>query len=92
MKQLLIFFIEIYQKTLSPDHSPFRKGIGKCRYFPSCSEYTKLSIKNHGSARGLLKGAYRVLRCNPFSAGGIDLSHQSEQILARSARAEDAHV
>lgn len=68
-----IKLIRVYQKTFSPDHgvlahNPF---LG-CRYYPSCSEYTARAIKKFGFNRGMVKGAWRVLRCNPFSPGGVD--------------------
>lgn len=75
MKQVVIKFIEIYQKYLSPDHSS-RKDLhpnGFCRYYPTCSEYTKQSVSKHGVIIGLIKGSWRILRCNPFSKGGVDM-------------------
>ncbi|MBP7057067.1 membrane protein insertion efficiency factor YidD [Candidatus Gracilibacteria bacterium] len=68
--------IDLYQKTLSPDHS--RLGHywypqGFCRFHPSCSEYTKQALLRYGLLRGLFRGAWRVLRCNPWHRGGIDL-------------------
>ncbi|MBT3727091.1 membrane protein insertion efficiency factor YidD [bacterium] len=50
MKKLSIKFIEAYQKHLSPDHSKYFKHMhphGYCRYYPTCSEYTKLAIKKY---------------------------------------------
>ncbi len=70
----LIWFIGIYQATLSPDHGWFR-GLypnGFCKYHPSCSEYAKQSLQQHGIA-GILPAMARVLRCNPFTKGGLDL-------------------
>lgn len=43
-----------------------------CPYTPSCSEYTKRCINNHGVVLGILLGAWRILRCNPFTKGGCD--------------------
>ena len=43
-----------------------------CLYKPTCSEYTKRCINNLGVVRGILLGAWRILRCNPLSRGGID--------------------
>lgn len=75
MKSILIAIINLYQKTLSPDHGPFKDlhPNGFCKYYPSCSQYTKESIQKHGSIKGSIKGAYRILRCNPCSKGGVDL-------------------
>ncbi|MFI5158419.1 MAG: membrane protein insertion efficiency factor YidD [Sphingobacteriales bacterium] len=74
MKKLIILMIEIYQKTFSPDHGWFKAKYphGFCKYYPSCSEYTKQSVEKYGFL-GLFKGFFRILRCNPFSKGGVDL-------------------
>jgi len=75
MKKLLIFLITLYQKTFSPDtgmHKTLHPH-GFCKYYPSCSEYMKQSIQKKGVLIGLIKGIWRILRCNPFSKGGIDM-------------------
>ena len=46
--------------------------LGKCRYYPSCSQYTIDVIEDKGVFIGLLKGAARILRCNPLFPGGYD--------------------
>lgn len=73
MKKILIKIIQVYQKTLSPDHGMFNRNpfIG-CRYYPSCSEYAVQSIDKHGVCKGSAKSVWRVLRCNPFTKGGVD--------------------
>ena len=43
-----------------------------CRFYPSCSEYAIDAIDKHGLFSGLIKSVKRILRCNPFSAGGYD--------------------
>jgi putative membrane protein insertion efficiency factor len=43
-----------------------------CRYVPSCSEYAAEAIEKHGAIRGVLMGAWRLLRCHPFVKGGFD--------------------
>lgn len=75
MKRLLQLFIEIYQHTLSPDHSFWRDLFpgGFCRYTPSCSAYTHAAIGKYGAIKGSLMGLWRILRCNPWSKGGLDL-------------------
>ena len=69
MKRLCIFLIEFYQKNISIflEH----KNI-KCKYYPTCSEYTKQAIKKYGVLKGVRLGAIRILKCNPFSKGGYD--------------------
>ena len=69
MKKILIIIIEKYQKHISVFFKS--KGIN-CKYYPTCSEYTKQAIQKYGAGRGTLKGIARILRCNPFSKGGYD--------------------
>lgn len=66
--------VTAYQKTLSPDHGFFKVlfPYGYCKFQPSCSQYTKESIKRHGLILGSIKGFWRILRCNPCSKGGVD--------------------
>ena len=66
MKKLFIKLINFYQKHISSSTN------AHCKYYPSCSEYTKQAIEKYGSIRGLAKGTWRILRCNPFSKGGYD--------------------
>lgn len=72
---VIVFFIWVYQKTISPDHGPLKYFFpnGYCRFYPSCSEYGKQSIKKHGVLIGVFKSAWRILRCNPWNEGGVDL-------------------
>jgi len=75
-RNLVIGLILVYQKLLSPDHSFWAKAVhiqGYCKYHPTCSEYAKQTFRKHGFMKGFLKGGYRVLRCNPWSDGGIDM-------------------
>ncbi len=69
MKKILIVLINFYQKHISKLFSFF--GI-KCKYYPSCSEYTKQAIMKYGCIKGSFIGIKRILRCNPFSKGGYD--------------------
>ncbi|MBI3232214.1 MAG: membrane protein insertion efficiency factor YidD [Candidatus Doudnabacteria bacterium] len=75
MKKISLWLIGFYQRTLSPDHGIFkaRRPYGFCRFYPSCSEYTKQTIIKKGLWLGGVKGISRILRCNPFSRGGVDL-------------------
>jgi uncharacterized protein len=45
---------------------------GQCRFSPSCSHYAEDAIRSHGVLRGIALAGWRILRCNPFGAGGID--------------------
>ncbi len=74
MRQLAVVLIELYQHTLSPDHGWFRVRYpyGYCRMYPSCSEYTKLSILRFGFLKGVRLGGLRILKCNPFTEPKVD--------------------
>ena len=60
-----------YQINISPRLQEENRN--KCKYYPSCSEYTLQAIEKYDNKKGLVLGAYRLLRCNPLSKGGIDL-------------------
>ena len=64
--RMAIAAITAYQKLVSPLLPP------SCRFTPSCSQYTLLAIEKHGLLKGGLMGAWRIMRCNPFSKGGFD--------------------
>jgi len=66
--------IALYQKTLSPDHGPFQDlfPYRVCKFHPTCSEYTHTAVGKYGLVRGSWMGFKRILRCNPWSQGGID--------------------
>lgn len=74
LKTFLIKLISFYQKSISPDHSWLRMFFtnGYCRFYPSCSEYSKQAINRHGPFKGGLMAAWRILRCNPWNKGGYD--------------------
>ena len=65
-KILFILPIKFYQLTISPMLP------NTCRHLPTCSEYTIEAIKAHGVFKGIIKGAYRILRCNPLGSSGYD--------------------
>jgi putative membrane protein insertion efficiency factor len=44
----------------------------ECKYYPSCSEYTRQAIEKYGCIKGIFLGGKRILKCNPFSKGGYD--------------------
>jgi uncharacterized protein len=66
MKSLLVFIIKIYQYMISP-------WLGQnCRFYPSCSNYSKESIEVHGPIKGLWLTLKRLVKCHPFCNGGYD--------------------
>jgi putative membrane protein insertion efficiency factor len=58
--------IKGYQLVVSPLLGP------SCKYYPSCSHYGLEAVRRHGAIRGSLMAGWRVLRCNPWSNGGVD--------------------
>ncbi len=78
---VLIGMIRVYQAVFSPMIGP------TCKYYPSCSQYAIIAIRTHGSLRGTGMALWRILRCNPWSLGGVD-----DVPPARPAsRSRDAH-
>ena len=69
MKKLGILLISVYKKYISPIFHFW--GI-ECKYYPTCSEYTKQAIEKYGFLKGIFLGFIRILKCNPFSKGGYD--------------------
>jgi putative membrane protein insertion efficiency factor len=65
-RALLIGLIRLYRLTFS--------GLlgGQCRYLPSCSQYAEDAVRSRGALRGSAMATWRVLRCNPWSRGGLD--------------------
>lgn len=72
MKKIAVFLINSYQLILSPDSGWLRRNRPTCRFFPSCSEYTKQAIMKYGFLRGIELGGKRILKCHPWHAGGVD--------------------
>lgn len=67
MTRLLVYLLELYKRRVSPLLPR------ACRFSPTCSEYARLALLKHGLWRGSLLAAGRLLRCQPFHPGGIDL-------------------
>ena len=65
-KTLFILPIKFYQIAISPMLP------NTCRHLPTCSEYTIEAIETYGVFKGIIKGAYRILRCNPLGTSGYD--------------------
>lgn len=71
MRTLFVGAINIYQKWISPSFAP------RCKYYPSCSSYAASAISHYG-VKGLFMTLWRLLRCNPFSNGGVDYAVEPE--------------
>jgi uncharacterized protein len=66
MRAALIAPIRFYQRFISPALPK------RCKYHPSCSEYAAQAVRTYGVPRGLVLAGWRLLRCNPWSHGGVD--------------------
>lgn len=58
--------VRLYQRLISPMFAP------SCRYYPCCSQYSITALRRLGLVKGLALTAWRLLRCNPWSPGGVD--------------------
>ena len=74
----LMAVIRIYQLVVSPLLGP------RCKYYPSCSTYGLQAVRKHGAVRGTAMASWRVLRCNPWSNGGVDEVPDKGQPLFRT--------
>jgi putative membrane protein insertion efficiency factor len=70
--------IEFWSRFVSPGLPP------RCRYEPSCSRYASEAIGEFGILRGLVLAGWRLLRCNPWSHGGLDPVHQQTLFRTRA--------
>ncbi len=66
MRRVVIAFLKFWRVFVSPLYPP------SCRFYPTCSEYAILAVEKYGVFKGLSKALWRVIRCNPWSRGGVD--------------------
>jgi putative membrane protein insertion efficiency factor len=64
--RLLALLVRGYQLVFRPILPP------ACKFVPSCSDYAIEALRTHGALKGVGLAGWRILRCNPFSAGGYD--------------------
>ena len=65
-RNILIAPVLLWRRIVSPSYG------NVCRYYPSCSSYGLTAIQRFGVIRGVTMATWRILRCNPWSAGGVD--------------------
>ncbi len=82
MTALAVLCVRGYRALVSPLLAP------RCKYHPSCSQYALDALREHGFVRGLVLAGWRLLRCNPWSHGGVD--YVRDQTLFRGRRREEA--
>jgi uncharacterized protein len=70
---LLISGIHVYRLLLAPFLG------GNCKFYPSCSHYAEEAVRIHGARRGIWLALKRLLRCHPFTKGGVDLVPEPEE-------------
>jgi uncharacterized protein len=69
--------VRFYQRAISP-------GLpARCKYYPSCSEYAVQAVRRYGILRGVVLAGWRLLRCNPWSHGGVDLVEDQKLFRSR---------
>jgi putative membrane protein insertion efficiency factor len=76
LRSIAVAPVRFYQRAISPALPQ------RCKYHPSCSHYAIDAIRQYGILRGLVLAAWRVLRCNPWSHGGVDFA--ADQALFRA--------
>jgi uncharacterized protein len=65
-RNICIAILHVYRAVISPLYGPV------CRYYPSCSAYALQAIRTHGVFKGVALGSWRIARCHPWAAGGVD--------------------
>jgi uncharacterized protein len=66
LRLVLLAPVRLYQRAISP-------GLpARCKYHPTCSQYAVDAVRRYGVLRGVVLAAWRLLRCNPWSHGGVD--------------------
>ena len=71
--------IRFYQRVISPALP------ARCKYHPSCSAYAVAAVRRYGVMRGVVLAGWRLLRCNPWSHGGVDFVEDQRLFPTRPA-------
>lgn len=66
LRWLLVAILSLYRATIG------RLLVGRCRFHPTCSAYALEAIRVHGPFKGSALAGWRVIRCSPLTAGGLD--------------------
>ena len=80
LRGIVVAPIRLYQRALS-------RGLpAHCKYHPSCSEYAVQAVRRYGVVRGVVLAGWRLLRCNPWSHGGVDFVEDQTLFRKRTSR------
>ena len=80
LRGLAVAPLRFYQRAISPALPK------RCKYHPSCSQYAVDAVRRFGILRGTVLAAWRLLRCNPWSHGGVDFAEDQTLFRPREAR------
>jgi putative membrane protein insertion efficiency factor len=80
LRGMLVAPLRLYQRTISPALP------ARCKYHPSCSEYAIQAVRRYGVLRGVVLAGWRLLRCNPWSHGGVDFVDDQTLFRKRTSR------
>ena len=78
MRYLGVALVYAYRYTIGLFLPP------SCKYHPSCSEYAIQALRRYGLLRGSVLAGWRLLRCNPWSHGGVDRV-EDQRVFGRGA-------
>ena len=80
MRHVAALPIQAYRRLVSPLLGP------RCKYHPSCSHYAVEAVRRYGVLRGVVLAGWRLLRCNPWSHGGVDFVEDQKLFRPRPQR------
>jgi putative membrane protein insertion efficiency factor len=86
LRELALAPIHLYRRLISPALPP------RCRYYPSCSSYAVQAVRELGVIRGSIVAAWRLVRCNPWSPGGVDELADRRLFRDHAAHAHEGHA
>lgn len=85
VREAFLLPLHAYRYVISPNLAP------RCKYYPTCSTYGVQAVRELGVFKGSIVAAWRVIRCNPFSLGGVDELHERRLFPDRDDHAGHAH-
>ena len=80
MTTAAIGLVRLYRRLVSPLLAE------RCKYHPTCSQYALDALREYGFLRGCALAGWRILRCNPWSHGGVDFAHDQALFTPRARR------